>query len=498
MQDVSPAIERAWIAAERRTGGQPVRLSDLLLALLEEDEGRPAALLDSLGFELGQIRDAISGQDSIAPVAPDPEAMFRLAREHSLNLRAEPSPTTEFLFLAALDHDREFANAFGELDLTPERIRHALRDVALIPADTDQDHLPWSVAEPLEVVAAARVVDANLNRSLEAFRVLDDYCRFILSDPFLTESWKQLRHRLAEASSALPRSELFAARDTLHDVGTGIESPGEYTRHSPASVALANVKRLQESLRSLEEFGKVLSAEFARTVERIRYETYTLERSLFRRDEVSHRLANAKLYSLLTGSQCTAALDWTIEQAAEGGVDIVQMREKDKTDRELIERAEFLRKCTRQAGVLFIVNDRPDIARLVEADGVHLGQTDLPVAAARRIVGPDAIIGVSTHTLVQVRQAVLDGADYLGIGPTFPSTTKSFDQLAGLEFVRASLAETSLPAFALGGIQLSNVREVAAAGAKRIAVSAAIATANDPRSMAMALRAALAISTLSP
>src|SRR5205085_7154473 len=102
-------------------------------------------------------------------------------------------------------------------------------------------------------------------------------------------------------------------------------------------------------------------------------------------------------------------LDWTIAEVAAGGAHIIQLREKGLADRELLERARNVRRWTRQAGLLFIVNDRPDIARLVEADGVHLGQDDLPLHAARRIVGPDLLIGVSTHSLEQLRQAVLDG-----------------------------------------------------------------------------------------
>src|SRR5207248_6725982 len=101
-------------------------------------------------------------------------------------------------------------------------------------------------------------------------------------------------------------------------------------------------------------------------------------------------------------------------------------RQKELSDRELLERAREIRRWTREAGALFIVNDRPDIARLVEADGVHLGQDDLPVKEARRILGPDALIGVSTHDIEQLRQAVLDGASYIGVGPTFPSDTKDF------------------------------------------------------------------------
>jgi thiamine-phosphate pyrophosphorylase len=263
-------------------------------------------------------------------------------------------------------------------------------------------------------------------------------------------------------------------------VGTQLTAGGEYVRHTPASVAVANLKRLQESLRSLEEFGKVLSADFAREVEAIRYESYTLEAAVARRTGIAAKLADAKLYLLLTGSKCAASLDWTVSEAAAGGADVIQLREKELPDRELVERAVKMRKWTRAAGVLFIVNDRPDIARLADADGVHLGQDDLSVAAARRIVGPDTLIGVSTHDMAQVRRAVLDGADYLGVGPVFPSGTKAFDHFPGLEFVRDATAETSMPAFALGGITLANVGDVRAAGAARVAVSAAIATADGP------------------
>ena len=147
-----------------------------------------------------------------------------------------------------------------------------------------------------------------------------------------------------------------------------------------------------------------------------------------------------------------------------------------------------LREITRSTGTLFIVNDRPDIARLADADGVHLGQDDMPIQEARRIVGAIALIGVSTHNLDQVQRAILEGANYLGIGPTFPSRTKSFDSLAGLDFIKQALAETSLPAFALGGITLDNVEQVRAAGARRIAVSHAICGSDDPRSVAGALR----------
>jgi thiamine-phosphate pyrophosphorylase len=134
------------------------------------------------------------------------------------------------------------------------------------------------------------------------------------------------------------------------------------------------------------------------------------------------------------------------------------------------------------------MNDRPDLARLADADGVHVGQDELSVQDARRIVGPRALVGVSTHSIEQARQAVLDGASYIGVGPTFPSQTKSFQEIPGLEFVRQVHAEIHLPAFVIGGVTRDRIDSVAAAGARRVAVSAAVCNAEDPREAAAALR----------
>jgi thiamine-phosphate pyrophosphorylase len=133
------------------------------------------------------------------------------------------------------------------------------------------------------------------------------------------------------------------------------------------------------------------------------------------------------------------------------------------------------------------MNDRADLAVVTEADGVHVGQNELSVKEARRIVGPHRLVGVSTHTIEQARQAVLDGADYIGVGPVFSSATKSFTSLAGLELVRQVAAEIALPWFAIGGINAENVGSVLDAGATRIAVSHAILSADDPEAAAKAL-----------
>ena len=157
----------------------------------------------------------------------------------------------------------------------------------------------------------------------------------------------------------------------------------------------------------------------------------------------------------------------------DSGVRLFQLRDKQLADRELLERARQLRSLLPSDGIM-IVNDRPDIARLSGAHGVHVGQDEVSVSDARAILGVGRLVGVSTHTIEQARQAVLDGADYLGCGPTFKSNTKDFSHFAGPEFLRQVAAEICLPAFAIGGIDLTNLRQVREAGFSRVAVGAAI------------------------
>lgn len=500
MDQMSPGVERALVGARawaERLGSAAVRLSHLALALLDDDEGRPAVLLERAGLAVPLAREHLTA--AAAPEAPPDAALFNAARRWSLAHRHDPEVLTDAFLIAVLRCDAAFERTAAEFGLDPDRLEAVLTRGGEPPAGEPPPAAPepepplavFAGPEATAPVDSARVLDANFNRAREAARVLEDYCRFALDDRFLTTQAKELRHALAAASDLLPPGLLLAARETLRDVGTGVTAGGEYRRDTPAHVAAVNLKRLQESLRSLEEFGKLFGPELGRRVEALRYGAYTLERAIVTGGRARERLAGANLYVLLTAAQCPAALDWTIERAAAGGAGVVQLREKSLTDRELVGRAREVRRWTRKANVLFVVNDRPDVARLVEADGVHLGQDDLTVKDARRIVGPDALVGVSTHTVEQVRRAVLDGADYVGVGPVFPSTTKRFDSFPGLEFVRAAAAETSLPAFALGGIGPENVGAVAAAGARRVAVGAAVAAADDPERAARLLRAAL-------
>lgn len=499
MHQMSPGVERAIIAARQwaeRLGSDAIRLAHLILALLDEEEGRPAVLIEQAGLSVPAVREALTALGD-SPLAPAETALFNAARNWSLTHRYDPEFLTDALLMAVLQADPEFNRVTSTFGLNSASLERLLtrKDEVTTPNPEHEPEQPlafFAQPDPSTDIDAARVLDANFNRAREAIRVLEDYCRFVLDDRVLTEQLKELRHGLAAVCSRLPASLLMTARETLRDVGTSVSAEGEYDRPGLVQVVIANGKRLQESLRSLEEFGKLFAPEFGRDFESLRYRAYTLERALNIGARSREKLANAKLYFLLTGAQCRASLDWTIEQAAAGGVDVIQLREKSLPDRELLARARDVRRWTRKTGVLFIVNDRPDIARLSDADGVHLGQDDLTIKDARRILGSEALIGMSTHSIEQVRQAVLDGADYLGVGPVFRSNTKAFDHFPGLEFIEQAVAETSLPAFALGGIEPGNVAQVINSGVKRIAVGSAIATSDDPALVSRLLRAAVA------
>lgn len=191
----------------------------------------------------------------------------------------------------------------------------------------------------------------------------------------------------------------------------------------------------------------------------------------------------ARLY-LITGAR--PDLGSYLEAAVRGGVDFVQLREKELSDAELLRVLEEARAVTRRLGVPLVVNDRPDLAVLVGADYVHVGQDDLPLRAVRRFGVP---AGLSTHSREELERAE---ADYVAVGPVFATPTKPGRPAVGLELVRHAAEQASAPWFAIGGIDRTNVAEVVAAGARRIAVVRAIGDADDPEAAARELRAVLA------
>jgi thiamine-phosphate pyrophosphorylase len=340
-------------------------------------------------------------------------------------------------------------------------------------------------------IALLRTLDAAANRAREGLRVIEDWVRFAWDDAHLTKCLKQIRHDLAAALAGISWEQRLAARETQADVGTGITTPSEHCRLGGFDVLTANFLRMQEALRSLEEFGKIINPAFGVAIEQIRYRSYTIQRAIDSTRVGLERLAAARLYVLLDGRSSVDDFEYLAQRLIDARVDVLQLRDKRLADRELLDRARRLRQLTRGTATLLIINDRPDLAALAQADGVHVGQEELTVKDARSIVGPDAMIGVSTHSIEQARQAVLDGANYLGIGPTFPSGTKQFDHFPGLDLLRAVSAEIRLPTFAIGGITRENLDQVRSSGFTRIAVSGAVTGAEDPVQAARQLKEVL-------
>lgn len=357
-------------------------------------------------------------------------------------------------------------------------------------------HIVEPVLRPLSAMPTAqlfRILDASLNRAGEGLRVIEDYTRFVLDDAFLTSQTKSLRHDLAAAARRVPATDRHAARDTMHDVGTTITTADETARGDAAEVCAASLKRTEQALRSLEEYGKLVSAEFAAACESLRYRLYTLEKAIDIGRSRRERLEGVTLCVLVDGRPTAAEFESLVSVFVAAGVGMIQLRDKRLDDRQLVERAQQLRRHTRGTTTLAVVNDRADIAALVAADGVHLGQEDVSVKDARAIVGTRTLIGVSTHNIDQARAAVFDGANYLGAGPTFPSQTKAFDRFAGLAYLRQVAAEIRLPIFAIGGITVTNLADVLATGFSRIAVGGAVTNASDPASAARELLARLSV-----
>ncbi|MGD9688665.1 MAG: thiamine phosphate synthase [Phycisphaerales bacterium] len=348
--------------------------------------------------------------------------------------------------------------------------------------------------------ALARMIDANLNRAREALRVLEDVARLALDDAELSGRAKGLRHDLAGAlrtpdGSAPDPLALLASRDTAGDVGTGIKAEGEGRRSGVRDVAVAAGKRLSEALRVLEEAMKTADGPSLpgawESIESIRYRAYDLERDLVLALGTG-RARQWRLCVLLSEELCARPWDEVAAEAIAGGADCLQLREKQLESRELLRRARWLAELCRGRATL-IINDRPDLALLSGADGVHLGQSDLTVAEVRALAGSRLLVGVSSHDLDEARAAARAGADYCGVGAMFPTTTKA-REVSGIAYLRQYLAEPALarvPHLAIGGVTPANVGELAAAGCRGVAVSASVCGAEEPGAVCAALIRAL-------
>lgn len=326
-----------------------------------------------------------------------------------------------------------------------------------------------------------RILDANLNRAREALRVIEDHARFMRDDPDAAGAAKTCRHELRQIIAACGADDLLAARDIIGDVGRDTKTAAELSRTEADDVVRAAFGRLTEAARVLGEYAKLVSPPAAAAAEQLRYRAYELEQRVILRGTVRQRFRSIRLYVLLTAHLCRRPWLEVAEAAILGGAGCVQLREKNLDDAELLHRARQLRELTRAHHVLLAVNDRPDIARLAQADIIHVGQTDLSVRDIRRVAGGAVLVGKSTHTLDQFAAALAEEPDYLAVGPMIASTTKPQDHIAGPATLRAVRAQTDLSLVAIGGINPDNAAEIMAAGANSLAVCGVICGASDPQ-----------------
>lgn len=332
----------------------------------------------------------------------------------------------------------------------------------------------------LDQYAIYRILDANYNRAAEGIRTLEEIARFRTNASSLQRELKSLRHLLAQAHKLLPAEELLKSRSAAGDVGPENTLDSEMARNSLEQIQNAAAQRIQQALRSLEEFSKPLHPEAASEFAKVRYLAYdSLAKALL--NFASHKVSfqDARIYLLVDLKREPQTWLEHLEKLVDAGADVIQVRDKNADGSLLLERCQQAAERLAKTPARLIVNDRPDIALMCGADGVHLGQEDLPVAAVRKWVGQRLSIGLSTHNPQQVTEAEQLDVDYIGCGPTFPSTTKQFESFSGIEFLRQA-ASTPLPCFAIGGITLELLPQVMDAGFKRVAIAGDIDKAADP------------------
>ncbi len=331
-----------------------------------------------------------------------------------------------------------------------------------------------------------RILDANLNRIGEGLRLLEDLARLLLNDTALTQQLKTLRHELLRGDWSF-QQQLLEARNSEGDIGVNIEAPGEEKQRELPIMVVANARRVQESLRTMEELAKIPGTKLdSEKFKQARFSLYTIEKALLsrllRRDKIKQLTG---LYVIIDTQALKGQSHIEVtSQVIHGGANTIQLRDKISSKKELLPIAQQLRNLCTEHNVLFIVNDYLDLALASNADGVHLGQDDLPIKVARKLLPMDKILGGSTRTVDQAITAQSEGADYIAVGSIYPTTSKETAKVVGLDRLRQVREAITLPVVAIGGITRDNAAEVMAAGADSVAVISAVLQADDPEEAA--------------
>ncbi len=327
-----------------------------------------------------------------------------------------------------------------------------------------------------------RIIDANVNRASEGLRVLEDVFRFYYDKEELTKSLKILRHSLRKNLSSMD-SKFLLSRDSVKDVGRKISERGEIddNKTNLKQLITSNFKRVEEALRVIEENLKLVSEyRLSKEVEKIRFESYTLEK-------VSNTLNNKKLpegiYAIVTEKYSNGRSNIeVVKEIVKTDVGIIQYREKnsDTSFKKMYEECKEIRKITQDHNVKFIVNDHIELAMMVDADGVHIGQDDYPPSEVRKIIGYDKMLGLSTHSPEQANESLNQAVDYIGVGPIYKTFTKvGVCDPVGYSYLEYVVKNIDKDFVAIGGIKENNIAEIVSRGARTICLVTEIIGSDD-------------------
>ena len=315
----------------------------------------------------------------------------------------------------------------------------------------------------------SRLIDVNYNRATEGLRVAEEVLRhyfFKETSSFFVQI-RDMRHALRLlVEDFYPKRLSF--RDTENDPGKDTEV---FVRKTHLDLLGANLKRAQEALRVLEECATTTASKSA--FSQLRFKLYTLEKNLLGKlkRQTKYAVVQKNIYVI---SDDPKILLKSVKQ----GINLIQLRDKNASAQQILHKARWLKENLAQLKLnpIFILNDRPDLAKLVEADGVHLGQDDLSIAQGREILGSTKLVGKSTHSWEQALKAQEQGADYIGVGPLWETPTKPGRLATGVELAQRVAQELTVPFFAIGGINAQNLLELINADIKRVAIVRAAVT----------------------
>ncbi|MFC2005576.1 thiamine phosphate synthase [Chloroflexota bacterium] len=326
-----------------------------------------------------------------------------------------------------------------------------------------------------------RIIDANFNRVAEGLRLLEEIARLLLNDAVLTQQLKTMRHELIGGDSSF-HQRLLQSRNSRRDVGINIEVLGDEKVKELPMVLVANARRVQEALRTLEELSKIPSAApelDSDKFKQARFNLYTIEQELLfkllRQDKIKHISGLYFIIDTQTPGGCQYLE--VAGQAIRGGASAIQLRDKVRSKEKLLLIAHQLKSLCREHNVLFIMSDHLDVALDSDADGIHVEQDGLPAQVARKLLPLDKILGCTVTTEDQAITAQSAGVDYVAIGSVYPVSSKEDEEVVGLERLRQIRQAVSLPLVAIGGIIKDNVSDVMDAGADSVALISAVSGA---------------------